>query len=532
MRWIFTLVFLLASGIVFAGVTVNGVPQFTGAGVSVQGQITQTQDGIEANVATQTSGDIDLYVETTGSDSNDCLSSGNACLTIKEAVSRIPKHANHDVTVTVGSGTFTGFLLEGFHIGFEGSLVVQGTLGNFSPATGTAAGTADGGDTDTCTDSGQSWTTDDLKGKLALVNSEYRPILSNTGTSFEVLGAFSATCNGKAYVVQEQKTTLNAKQAESLWAVVEGHANSVAGDTYTDTDNFLVRDFKIDGVSGTYDGFDVLGGHCIASHRNFIDGGYYGAVFQDCWGAFRWAETWLEDSTLVGANFLRVTQAYIHRSMFRNNGGEGLWADACQSLDLKDLYAEDHANDAGFLFRYNQTAVQSGGRITSDDNKYGVETYHNTKMDFGELDCTNNSSHGAYLHGDKFVDIDTNSEFSSNTGYGVYIDENTTGNRWHGGFVNMNGTITVSSNTAGGIIGRNQSVIALTDVDGSGNGTYGLELETGSSATVTTDTGVTGTSGDATIDDGNTTLTWATDFASNEDAVINGSTFSRIERRD
>jgi hypothetical protein len=43
---------------------------------------------------------------------------------------------------------------------------------------------------------------------------------------------------------------------------------------------------------------------------------------------------------------------------------------------------------------------------------------------------------------------------------------------------------------------------------------------------------VTGTAGDATVDSGLSTLTWATDFAVNGDTVVNLGSGARIERRD
>jgi hypothetical protein len=59
-----------------------------------------------------------------------------------------------------------------------------------------------------------------------------------------------------------------------------------------------------------------------------------------------------------------------------------------------------------------------------------------------------------------------------------------------------------------------------------------LELETYSHATITTDTGITGSSGDATINDGTTALTWATQFDDDGDIVVNTSNLCMIERRD
>ncbi len=66
----------------------------------------------------------------------------------------------------------------------------------------------------------------------------------------------------------------------------------------------------------------------------------------------------------------------------------------------------------------------------------------------------------------------------------------------------------------------------------SGNGEYGLSVQSGAAALINSACAVTGTAGDATVDSGVSTLTWATDFAVNGDTVVNLGSGARIERID
>jgi hypothetical protein len=145
--------------------------------------------------------------------------------------------------------------------------------------------------------------------------------------------------------------------------------------------------------------------------------------------------------------------------------------------------------------------------------------------------ASGNSDNGIRINNVRFFDLDTGT-LESNTGYGLYIDENATGNRLALSFANLAGTITIQDNAGGGIVAKNHSIIALTNVDGSNTGDYGLELQTGSNATITSDTGITGNTADATINAGATLLTWATHFASDGDIARNEDNGCRIERKD
>lgn len=150
--------------------------------------------------SSSTSGAMNLYVETTGNDSASCTSVLAPCLTIQGAVDKIPKLVKHPVVVTVGAGTFTtGANISGFAFDTgqtaarQASITVQGTFSNFTPATGTATGTltaaANASATtvtwSTWTDNTQSWTVNDLIGKVVEFSTGMScMITSNTATTF------------------------------------------------------------------------------------------------------------------------------------------------------------------------------------------------------------------------------------------------------------------------------------------------------------------------------------------------------------
>jgi len=172
--------------------------------------------------------------------------------------------------------------------------------------------------------------------------------------------------------------------------------------------------------------------------------------------------------------------------------------------------------------------------IAIDNGAGGIVMYCTPGVEFDRVIANRNGDSGLHVWGVSplMVDIDSGSEFNGNGKYGIEIDENTGGHYSTGSMINATGDITVENNTLGGIIAYNHSIVVLTNVDGTNTGAYGLELQTGSYATITTDTGITGATGDATITDGSIPLTWATDFASDGDTETNLTNGCRIERRD
>lgn len=168
-----------------------------------------------------TTGNLTLYVDTAGSDSNPCTQA-LPCLTAQAAVDKIPKLVRHPVTVQFGAGNFAmGAVVTGFEYDAKGDagsgqvdgggtplngayILFQGTQIDFTPATGTASGTITASTTGngnvfgTLTDSTQTWTVNNLRGQLVELlgatneTDRFRPIVSNTATVITIAGQFAS----------------------------------------------------------------------------------------------------------------------------------------------------------------------------------------------------------------------------------------------------------------------------------------------------------------------------------------------------
>jgi len=186
------------------------------------GLITTRAHLANASSPTYTMADLHLYVDARwGRDSNDCETEATACPTIQEAVDKVPKLLRHIVTISVASGNYAGFVLEGFQVnpsfragGLGAGLIIQGHTKRL--ATGTTTKPCNGGgyrpaevrapqqlifDTNvhsTLTDSTQTWIPNDskLRGrKLCLTSGvaegECLAIEDNTAHEITLAGYWS-----------------------------------------------------------------------------------------------------------------------------------------------------------------------------------------------------------------------------------------------------------------------------------------------------------------------------------------------------
>lgn len=181
----------------------------------------------------ETTGALTYYVETTGSDGNNCNSAPTPCLTIQGALNKVPKTLRHPTTISVGLGTFSaGAYIDGFLSDSElndpnsgAFLTISGTLQNATLATGTATGTATSGTAGsvgvygTMTHTGQVWTINDLKGKILYLTggtgsateaNRYRVIYSNTATVVTIVNAFTiAPDSSTTYQIADWGTVIS-----------------------------------------------------------------------------------------------------------------------------------------------------------------------------------------------------------------------------------------------------------------------------------------------------------------------------------
>ena len=192
--------------------------------VTVTGAVTAGSVTV-AGVPLETSATVNYFVETTGSDTT---GTGTALLpfaTIQHAINLVPKKIKHLVTIKIGIGNFAGFVIQGFSVEpadltIPCGLDIQGTLVTATPATGTATGTSSSGTTANfgtntkaaLNDITQTWTTDDLKGKLLVTTAvnAYYPIVGNSSTSLKVMVGDTPYTALDAYAIKDWGTVITS----------------------------------------------------------------------------------------------------------------------------------------------------------------------------------------------------------------------------------------------------------------------------------------------------------------------------------
>ncbi len=447
----------------------NGDITFNGA-VNIPGGIT------DPSAVKQTTGNLSLFVRTTGNDSNDCLSSGAACLTIQAAVNKIP-HIISDgdaVSVDVGEGTFAAFSLTGTNIGAGSSLNIDGTLGLVTGLTGLNEGTADSSAPvdyhRSMTDAAGGWASDELIGKLLFCSSLYSPIITNTATVVEHVG--QSSCSG-AYQILDQKTIATGTGA-SGYSPIE--VMNISAPTYT---SFGISNFKITaaGVIGIllYDSpGEVL--RCNATNQ------FYGFVVGQSARMTRIGDSFCGSSLVAcfivqrggGVGNMGDEPPSIERSVALNSSGQGAGIVLGLTIiaGVKHVYAANSTVNGGLaILGASNAKVELSDFV---DNKWGIV-------------------------------IDSENATLGETSDSHVIIEN----------------VNVSDNTLAGIIASEDSNILASNVEGSGN-SIGVELKTGATfARGGTATTITGSTGDFTLNGSVTIMDWATYLGSSSDVVSN-----------
>lgn len=526
-RLISILVLLLISASAFAQNSINnGEPQIQGP-MRVFGGIYQNLFGIDSKVISATTGNLTLYVRTDGNDNSNCTvdAAGQACLTIQSALDRVPKTVKHTVAINVGAGTFGGFEVVGFDF-LAGSLTVTGTLDVPTLGGGTPSGTSTAGDTYTCTDGGQTWVASALRGMLVKVGSEYRIIRDNTGTSIYTVGALSATCNGKVYLIQEQKSLINSNKF-SAYGIAIHNCRQASGSMLSSVKNFKL----VSPAGGTWAGYTM---GVYLERIAVISPASIGFIFQQTYGQNRAFDLYVEHATSYGFSILMDGGNFASggaRGLFAYHGStDGYLFSTSNVTYIYDLYSESNTGRGVYLDYVDGTMSFMGKLYLVSNTTAGIEAWSVNNMNIDEPYIYGNGGTGLWLEGVVLCDIDDGT-ISNNGNYGIELDS-ASGNRSGGSFLNAIATLTIANNTNGGVILQNDASIALSAATGGGNGGYGLTVENGSAATITSATTVTGTTGDATINGGANILTYATHFANNNDAAVNTGTLSKIERKD
>lgn len=228
-----------------------------------------TRGGALKKRAYQTYGAMTLYVDPTGSDSGACTGTGtSACATINGAFAKLPKNIRHVVTVNIAAGTYASAVtLSGLAFSDAGSLIVQGSLTNLTPTTGSATGTITsytGMDytttsLGTLTDNGQTWTADEFKGAILTITSgaasgQSRIVVGNTATSLSLNSSVTGLAAGATYALQLPSSIFTGN-----WSIngISGGTSAtspvlLSDITISSTAPMTVRSAKMSGVGAMY----------------------------------------------------------------------------------------------------------------------------------------------------------------------------------------------------------------------------------------------------------------------------------------
>jgi len=490
-------------------------------------------DIVAGREVTTTTGVLTLYVRTTGNDSNTGLTIGDALLTPKAAVDKVPKYIRHNVTIDIGEGNFPGFELSGFNVPIGATFTIKGVLGTPTLSSGTTSGTATGGDTHTLIDAGQSWTAHDLRGRLVLVNSQYAYVWDNTSNTIELCYTLSGAPTGQAYSILENKTNLNATCAG-------GYASAIVlirGLVTAARDSVLVQSLKITATGKAY-GFYMISSDPAYISRILVTGtkgttgcfafisltkqlvvsniraenGSYGILF----------------NLLNGTRGSYTTGADGNGISSYNTSLSGIIGNTCLGIMIASAFAQ--SSSATGIEMYQSELVYLY-YMRSENNLDGFWSEYNGYTKTEGFLIQNNTNDGYYAQDTRSVDINSGT-IIGNGGYGMKVDECSATNDWAHTLVNAAGVLTISNNTLGGVIANHRSIAILTSCTGTGNGGYGVDVKRGSEVRVTSETTITGSAGDATIDGGTTVLDWSTDFANNNDKVVDITNGSLLRRED
>jgi len=479
--------------------------------------------------AQKTTEDLTFYVRASGSDAADGLTENTAYATIQKAIDQVPDIVKHNIVIDVGEGTFAGFEIASLIVDRSATLIVQGALIPATVATGANSGVATGGSTTQIVDSGQSWTSDDLVGKLALVDGEYRFIWKNDGTTLELVGALGASSSGKNYTIYDHGTVINSAADRFPMAHIVASNLRCGFRTSCQVQDIMTTA----GIVGVY----TSNGSPLGIVRCRATGAYYGYAWQGTSDELLLLDVFADQNS-TGILFAGSTSKTgganrADRICVYENSVDGIQFGAWMAVvNMSDIYAINNGGH-GVYVNDNPASVTLGDFFRAEGNgKDGINVWNCAFLNFEEIQINNNTRNGIKTLSVPFVDIDSG-KISGNGSWGINLDTFLDGNIGAGSFVNAKAaTLEISGNVDGGILLGNQSSIALGSCTGTNTGDYGVEVRRKGTCLITSATAITGATGDATVDGGATTLDWSTDFASDGDLVNNSNNFALIERED
>lgn len=480
-------------------------------------------------VAEATDRDVTLYVRTGGADTNDGLTVGNALLTIQAAIDKIPKYVEHDIVVDIGPGNFDGFSVAGFTVPrLMGTLTIKGDLGN-PTIVGNVTGTATSGTERVLIDAGGGWAVNELRGMYMTIAGETRLIRENTGTGVNFAGAFSASVSGKAYEVFERDTIINTASPDNndcqIW---------ITGNNAGREESLLLQDLEADGniyaifhqygQGGQYD--RVAGVN--ATGANILVQSVGGEVkIDNCWSDGNGGAATYGIAVVENGGQVRMTGC----GDFESDYGFYLFGNGALT-QTSDLYS--HASQLCGIVIGNYAEVYAEHLLGEDSLGVGIMLINNLIAQIDTLTASNNTGTGFINRATPCTllgDVNCN----NNGGWGIGLSGNSAPANVHlmKATLDMDtATAIIATNTSGGIFADLHCVVILDDTTGINTGSYGVELTAGSLVLITSNTTITGSNDDCTIDEGSHDLDWAVDFPVNGDSIVNLTNLCRVERRD
>jgi hypothetical protein len=331
-------------------------------------------------------GDIILAVSTAGSDTSSVnrppkITKGDFStypfLTIQAAINALPKRItnNYGVRISVGPGSFAGFVVEGFTCGsrltfggYPGPFGIQGSRATASPATGPATGTATSASSTWLTMTGAGWTTDDLMGRAIRITAGSGAgviglIATNTSDTIRFAGQIGATLDGTSQFVIEDLTTIINSVATGKTAAVT--VTGCVGDT------IRLYDLKTTNTTGLY-GFRLSYSNGVTCTRCLASGAVnYGFLAADISGFISLTSCCAFNATYHGYD-LEVC-GYI------NGGQSAISARNCPTgIFIYDIGAEYIINPGGYVkdctvaYDIQRSIATVGGGLRIDSCATGI----------------------------------------------------------------------------------------------------------------------------------------------------------------
>ena len=496
---------------------------FAATTVFADGTVIKNSRSGYAGIETKTLADLTLYVRTGGSDTNDCLTSGAACLTFQEAVDRVPKTIAHNVLIDIGAGDFAGAYFEGFRVLGERFTVTSfkvtgASAGVATIASGNTSGTNDGGGVGYIDDSGGGWTVDDLIG-LYLAREGLGgtlKVIDNTATRITFASTIDLSA-AKTYELRSYLTRLVSPSADSRsdgYHLLEFVNTNAAYNEDIQEGSFYILQLYLDCDSTSYGGINILDANSL------------------------WFKNLQIVDTYSAVTARKVTGTIAFRTVFVSKGDGTGFAYERSPGKLKitgstiagEMYECVLARDSGYVHIGSSwiEGYTGGSNSTIIAERVGALYIGGGEIIKSGEDGIRASDVGSVIIDSAFID--------SNIGYGVKIDVRNDNYKDHHTsdlvFMGFSDT-TISNNGSGGVLAiYGTRVIIKNTLAGTGNTGYGVELQTGATSIIENIPTITGSSGEATINGGSTVLDWSTDFNDDGDIVVNLDNGCRIERRD